>query len=276
MILSRALGIDCALSFIRILIIYRHSRSMTTLLGFNFAIVDSIVIVVFVCQLIYRLTTDGNDKLCVFRGFLLHSSCGLLYRSFCVQALYRLSATIRERRQYLQSECTITCIILVQWLVSLDFALSLRLDGRIEFQTVYRICQVLMHELNLHKSYILMISKAIQCAVIHQNIFERQRQKHDFRIFHNLILLIISLVVMHFPSIIFFLITQFSHVTLPMYAQSICYVTTSLGHGFSMLLCLFHNDDIRKCLKKTIRKNRGRFLCVRFILNPIQITPIRT
>ncbi|CAF3777871.1 unnamed protein product [Rotaria socialis] len=117
MMLSSALGIDCALIFISILIIYCQSRSMATLVGFNSAIAGSIVNVVFVCQL------------CVFRGFLVHSSCGLLYHSFCVQALYRLLGTIPERQPYLQSECTITCIILVQWLVSLNFALPRLLNG---------------------------------------------------------------------------------------------------------------------------------------------------
>lgn len=142
MMVFGVLGIICALIFITILIVYRRCRTMTIFVTLNSIIAGFIVNVVFVSQLIYQLTSDGNDKLCVIRGFFLQVGCGLLYHSFCVQAFYRLFATLPERLKYLQSKYTMLCIILVQWLISLNFALPLLIDGRIQFDAEYRICQV--------------------------------------------------------------------------------------------------------------------------------------
>ncbi len=142
MLLCSVLGTGCSLIFIRVLIIDRQCRTMTTLLVLNSVIAGFIVNVVCTCQSIYQLVSDENDKLCEFRGFLLHGACGLLYHTFCVQALHRIFSTIAIQRQYLRSKRVIKVIVLFQWLISSTFALPILLDGRIKFQAGSRICQV--------------------------------------------------------------------------------------------------------------------------------------
>jgi hypothetical protein len=152
MLLCSVFGVGCSLIFISVFIIDRQCRTMTTYLVLNSIIAGFIVNVVYTCQSVYQLTSDGNDALCVIRGFLLHGACGLLYHTFCVQALYRLFATIALHRQYLRSKRVIKLIVSVQWLISLTFALPMLLGGRIQFQPESRVCQV-----NRYESFPLLV-----------------------------------------------------------------------------------------------------------------------
>ena len=142
MLLCSILGVICAVIFITVLIIDRQCRTMTTLLVLNSIMGGFIVNIVYTCQTLYQLTTDENDKLCVFRGFLLNATSGLLYHTFCIQALFRLFVTIPVRRQYFRSKHVIMFIILIQWFISLTFGLPILVNGRIKFQAGSRICQV--------------------------------------------------------------------------------------------------------------------------------------
>ncbi|CAF1397059.1 unnamed protein product [Rotaria sordida] len=191
MLLYSLFGIGCALIFINVLIIYCQCRTMTIFLVFNSIIAGFTVNIVCVCQVMYQLTSDGNDKLCVLRGFLIESGCGLLYHTFCVQAFYRLFSTIPKRREYLQSKCSIIFIVLLQWLISFTFGLPILIVDRIKFQMDYRICQISMHDLygfiyfsiwiyifpliiiiGIYIRVLIYIKQNPYCLVIHQNIFQ--------------------------------------------------------------------------------------------------------
>jgi hypothetical protein len=142
MLLCSVSGIICTLIFISVIIIDRQCRTMTALLVFNSIIAGFIVNIVYACQALYQLVSDEEDKLCVFRGFLLHITCGLLYHTFCVQALYRLVVTMPVQQQYLRSKPVVLFIVLLQWLISLTFGLPILLNGQIKYQAGSRICQV--------------------------------------------------------------------------------------------------------------------------------------
>jgi uncharacterized membrane-anchored protein len=142
MLLCSIFGIVCALIFISVLIINRQCRTMTIALVLNSIIAGLVVNIVYACQSMYQFFIDESDKLCVFRGFLVHSTRGLFYHTFCVQALYRVFATLFSRRRCLRSKRVFICIVLFQWLISLTFALPILLDGRIKYQPGSRICQV--------------------------------------------------------------------------------------------------------------------------------------
>jgi hypothetical protein len=150
MLVCSVLGIVCALIFLSVVIIDRQCRTMTTLLVLNSVIAGFVLNTVYTSQAFYQLTNDGNDKLCEFRGFLLHGTCGLLYHTFCIQALYRLVVTLPVRQQYLRSKHVIIFIVLLQWLISSTFGLPILLNGQIKYQAGSRICQV-----NRFKIYIL-------------------------------------------------------------------------------------------------------------------------
>ncbi|CAF4841275.1 unnamed protein product [Rotaria sp. Silwood1] len=244
--LKHLLGIGCAFIFIIILIIYRQCRTITTLLILNSIIAGFIVNVMYVYQVISQLTSDGNDKLCILRGFLLQSGCGLLYHTLCVQALYRFFATIPKRQQYLQSKYTITFIVLVQWFISITFNLPILIDGRIKFQVNYRVCQVLMQDLygflylsiwiyffpliiiiGIYTRLLIYIKQNPYRLIIHQNIFKRQRQKYEFHIFRHIIILIIILIIMQFPNLLVFFIIQLTDIIISNYIQRICFMSIS-------------------------------------------------
>lgn len=140
--LCSILGISCGVFFTCIIIIYRQCRTATNLLVLNSAMADFLANIVCACQVIYQLTGDEMDRLCVFRGFLLQSGCGLLYHTFCVQAIYRLFATIPERRQYFQSKRFIMFIIIMQWIISFTSGLPFLLNDRIKYHGNDRICHV--------------------------------------------------------------------------------------------------------------------------------------
>jgi MFS superfamily sulfate permease-like transporter len=117
-------------------------------------------------------------------------------------------------------------------------------------------------------------------TIIRHNMFEQQRQQCELRIFRQIIMPVIALFIMGFPYILFFLIIQFSHLPTPPYAQRICFMFVSFGHGISMLLCLINTDYVRKCLKNLIRKTKRRrrqrrVPCISVINHPVQIVPVR-
>lgn len=90
----------------------------------------------------YQLISDGSDRLCVLRGYLLYTGTGLLYHTLCVQALHRLFVIVLRTRRYLQSKKVLGLIILAQWVISASFVLPIVLDGRIRYNPISRICLV--------------------------------------------------------------------------------------------------------------------------------------
>jgi hypothetical protein len=124
------------------------------------------------------------------------------------------------------------------------------------------------------------IKQNLFATVIHSNIFERQRQQRELLILRRIIMPVILLFIMGFPYIIFFLITQFTHLPVSPYAQRICFMFISFGQGSSMLLCLINADGVRKYLIKTIRKmkrrrRRERVQRINIIQLSLQIVPAR-
>jgi hypothetical protein len=142
MVVFNAFGIGCALIFIIIVAFHRQCHTTTNLLILNSVVAGFISNLVCGSQGIYQLIGDGNDILCILRGYLLYSSTGLLYHTLCVQALHRLFVTVLATRRYLKSNLTITMIVVVQWLISGCFVLPILLSGRIKYNPGSRICLV--------------------------------------------------------------------------------------------------------------------------------------
>lgn len=142
MLLGSLVGMFCGIVFIGVLTVNRHCRTSTTFFGLNSVIAGLITTFVYACQACYQLSSARRDALCVFRGFLLHATCGLLYHTFCIQAFYRLLVTIPTRRLYFRSRGVIKLLVLVQWLISATFGLPILCRGQIKFHASGRICQV--------------------------------------------------------------------------------------------------------------------------------------
>ena len=144
MLLCSIMGIICALIFIAIVAIDRRCRTLIIFITFNTVLAGLLINIVYASQAIYQLLGDTSDILCPFRGFLLHCSAGLFYHTLCIQAFYRLFVTVYAQRRHLQSTPFIISIIILQWIISVTFALPILLMNRIKFQTQGRICQVVL------------------------------------------------------------------------------------------------------------------------------------
>jgi hypothetical protein len=142
MLLCSIIGIICSFIFIVIVAIDRRCRTLIILITFNTALAGFIINIVYASQAVYQLLSETSDSLCPFRGFLLHCSTGLFYHTLCIQAFYRLFVTVYARRKYLQSTPFILSLVIIQWLISITFAIPILLMNRIKFQPVSRICQV--------------------------------------------------------------------------------------------------------------------------------------
>ena len=142
MLICSIFGTLCAITFIVIVIHHREFWTTTILLAFNSAIAGLIINVASGSQALYQLNSDGNDALCVFRGFLLHAATGLLYQTLCVQTIYRLFVVVYATRRYLQSKQIIISITIIQWLISITFGIPTLVLDRIVYQPGSHICQV--------------------------------------------------------------------------------------------------------------------------------------
>jgi hypothetical protein len=141
MLLCSTLGVICSLIFIGKVWIH-HRCTLSILIDFNSALAGIIINIIYASQAVYQLLSGTSDSLCVFRGFLLHCSTGLFYHTLCIQAFYRLFVTVYARRRYLQSTSFILSLVIIQWIISITFAIPILLMNRIKFQPVSRICQV--------------------------------------------------------------------------------------------------------------------------------------
>ncbi|CAF1524085.1 unnamed protein product [Adineta ricciae] len=148
MLLCSIFGVICALIFIVIVILHRRFWTMIILLAFNSAIAGLIINIVCANQAVYQLESDGNNRLCAFRGFLLHAASGLLYQTVCVQTIHRLFVVVFSTRRYLQSKQMMIFITISQWLISITFAIPALIFGRIVSQPGSRICQILSQNKN--------------------------------------------------------------------------------------------------------------------------------
>jgi hypothetical protein len=142
MLISSIFGIGFVTIFIIIVAFHQHCHTTTILLVLNSVLAGLICNFVSGSQALYQLTGDGNDSLCILRGYLLYSSTGLLYHTLCVQGLHRFFVTVLAARRYLQSKRVILIVVIVQWVISSLFVLPIVLTGRIKYNPGSRICLV--------------------------------------------------------------------------------------------------------------------------------------
>ena len=142
MLISGVLGIGFSITFIIIVIFHSQCHTMTILLVLNSVVAGFISNLVGTSQAIYQLKGDGNDTLCILRGYFLYTSTGLLYHTLCVQGLQRFFIVVLSRRRYLQSKKVTFIIVSIQWLISGSFVLPIVLGGRINYIPSSRICLV--------------------------------------------------------------------------------------------------------------------------------------
>jgi len=133
------MGVICSLIFIGRIGIIRCRYTPIIFISLNSASAGFIINIIYASQAVYQMLSDTPDALCTFRGFLLHCSTDLFYHTLCIQALHRLFVTVYAQRRCLQSRCVI------QWLISITFAIPILLIGRIKFQAKDRICQVIIN-----------------------------------------------------------------------------------------------------------------------------------
>jgi hypothetical protein len=113
MLMSSIFGIGCSSIFIIIVAFHPQCHTITILLVLNSVIAGFISNLICGSEAIYQLKGDGNDRLCVLRGYFLYSSTGLLYHTLCVQGLQRFFATVLATRRYLQSTRVILISVIV-------------------------------------------------------------------------------------------------------------------------------------------------------------------
>ncbi|CAF4233019.1 unnamed protein product [Adineta steineri] len=300
MLLCGIFGIICAMTFIVIVASHRQFHTLTIMLAFNSAIAGIIVNVTCGCQAIYQLVGDGNDKLCSFRGFLLHAATGLLYQTLCVQALHRLFVVVFATRRYLRSTKVMTSITIFQWLISITFGIPALVIGRIVYQSGSRICQASLTDLTIFL-YLAMfiyfcpltVIVLIYIRIVHftkQNSFttniqhspaDQHRQRRELRFIRRLLIIVSAIFFMSFPYLIFFLRAQFfPHAESLPYAQRVSFVSLSFGFSMWMLLNLIFTDQVRKHLIKTIqalspRQRPARIQPQNTTVQPLQTTTAR-
>lgn len=164
MLIFSIFGIGFSTIFIIIVVFHQDCHTMTILLVLNSVIAGFISNLVSGSQSIYQLKSDGNDDLCVLRGYLLYSSTGLLYHTLCVQGIQRLFTIVLATRRYLQSKKIILTIVIIQWIISSCFVLPILLDGRIRYNPGSRICLVSSITVLIKNRHIyLKCNKTIVC-----------------------------------------------------------------------------------------------------------------
>ncbi|UJR38820.1 hypothetical protein I4U23_031485 [Adineta vaga] len=273
MVLCGIFGIICAIIFIIIVVFHHPFHTTAIMLSFNSAIAGLIINITCTSQAIYQLTSDGNDKLCSFRGFLLHAATGLLHQALCVQALNRLFVVVFATQRHLQSKQVIIFITIVQWLISITFAIPALVTGRIVYQSGSRICQASLNDLIIFLyltmfiyccPLLIIISVYIRILYFAKqrpfsintgyNIPDQRRKRRELRFIHRILIIVVVMSFMSFPYVALFLRAQFfpTAESIP-YAQRFGFIPLSFGYGLWMLLNLIFTDEVRKYLVDKIQ-----------------------
>jgi hypothetical protein len=127
---------------IGILVFRRQHLTINALLVLNCTIAGLITNVTDSSQAVYQLANNGADALCIFRGYMLYTSSGLLFHSLVLQAIYRLFVNIFASRRFFQSTNVILLMLSFQWLFSWTFCLPIVIPERISYDVDNAICQV--------------------------------------------------------------------------------------------------------------------------------------
>lgn len=144
MIVYSVFGIVCAFIFIIITCLDCNCHRLTVLLVLNSTVAGFIASTTCIAQAIHQLIDRTDDYLCAFRGYLLQSSTAMVYHTLCVQALHRLFVTVYSTRRSLQKNQVSVIMIILQWIISVTFALPLFVTKRMPYHEGSQICQVKM------------------------------------------------------------------------------------------------------------------------------------
>ncbi|CAF0727905.1 unnamed protein product [Adineta steineri] len=281
MLFCSVLGVVCSLIFIVIVFLDRRCRTPIVLISLNTAIAGFIINTIYASQAIYQMISDSSDVLCIFRGFLLHSSTGLFYQSLCIQAIYRLFVTVFAQRRNLQSKYVIIPIIVIQWIISSTFGIPILLMKRLQFQETGRICQVPINDIfgfmylatfiyflpvtGIIFIYIAILKytkRSLIIANVRQLGLEQTRYRRELRFIKRILILISIIFITGVPYLTFFLQVNIGQSPMPSYGHRISFMFLSCGQGLVMLLAIFYADDVRKSLRNILLQKlpwiRGR------------------
>ncbi|CAF1094933.1 unnamed protein product [Adineta steineri] len=265
------LGIICSLLLISVMITVRRHCTPIVVISLNTAVAGFVINTIYASQAIYQMISDSSDVLCVFRGFLLHTSTGLFYHTLCIQAIYRLFVTVFAQRRNLQSNYTIIPIVVIQWIISSSFGIPILLTRRIRFYAEGRICQVSINNIFgfmylgtfiyfLPLSIIIYIyitilnytKRNITIPGVRQRMIAQTRHRRELRITRRILILVFILFITGFPYAVFFLQANVYRSSLWPYGHRISFIFIAFGQALGMLSTLVKTYGTKCTLLKTL------------------------
>lgn len=102
--------------------------------------------------------------------------------------------------------------------------------------------------------YIFIVRHVKNNSFINTNrpiIFQKRRLERDIRVLRRILMLVAVLFAMCFPYCMFWVYTTVTRYSQP-FAERVSLVFTSLGYGLSMVIIIFHTDDVKKIVKTAV------------------------
>jgi hypothetical protein len=237
----------------------------TCLSALGFAIEEFWMRVVALQNDIKRI--EYQDPLCLFRGYLIYSTCATFFASFVLQALYRYVTVVYPARLVWQSVKSQFLFICLTWIVGFTFPLGFLFTGNIIYNVNNQICDIpfrlsaarIWAALSVYGIPVALITfiyykliqyvKQMSKRVTPTNILLRAQR--ELKMARRTIIIVMFFLTLGIPYAILFVISFFT--TPPIYHFRIAYLFVDFSLASVMIVLFQFTDPLKSSIKKKLK-----------------------
>jgi hypothetical protein len=270
-IICLTLIIILSLLFLLIIVIDKTCHTLSMLFVGN-SCVAAVIHVSNMCWMgIFRLQNDlqakqYQDRLCVFRGYLIFAFCAIVICSFLLQALYRYIIVFYPTRVNWLSVRIQLLLIVLTWIYGLVFPVTFMFTGDIIYNADNAVCDIplrlsfaliflalcvycvpLSLVMFIYLKLILYVKKMNKRVTPANVLF---RVQCELKMIRRIVIMVTVLVPICIPYAIFFILSFF--ISLPVYYFRILSTFAVVSLLYTMLIVFKFTDPLKLSVMKKL------------------------
>ena len=297
-ILITSITVSFALATLIIIIRYWHPRCRSVA---NLLISNTCVSLLFfgtsVFVLIPPLFQTGrpldyvaSKEFCRFRGVFFLITCIVKLASYMIKAISRYFITVLHRRRNLTTFRTNWTMIVISWIFSIALGSSILVSPiAIQYEPESRLCVLtskvfetsftLMSIAFLPTVNVIVVLYGIilwhttRTNLVQPNYAAKWNNRRNIKVFQNILLLILVVIVGGIPYLLAIIINKFSVIPWPWYSISILFI--DLASAAEALVLFFTTKDVQGIVQlklQVFRTNRSPIMTIQRLLQGQTLT----
>jgi hypothetical protein len=257
--------------FISIIILDKTCHTVSMILIANTYFTQLLAAINLLSMSIFAIQNDVQhsqyyDSLCIFRGYVSPSSCGMIIYSFLLQAIHRYTTAVYPTRLFWQSKRTHIILICASWIFCLLYPLAFLFTSIITYNIDNQLCEVQLGVnyaiiLTAVCAYMVPISilmylylrlmlyvKAMSNRVTVANTLSRAQR--ELKMMQQTVMFLSVLLILGMPYLIFVLMSLFT--TPPKYSFRIAYFSLEVSFPLLVITVFYFTDSLKTSMKKIL------------------------